>query len=50
VSIVSDPLLPKEMIDVALRAKGIKRAKQYYDQSSKYWAMLIDGEFPGRID
>ena len=50
VSIVSDPLLPKQMIDVALRAKAIKRAKQYYDQSSKYWAMLIDGEFQGRLD
>lgn len=45
VSIVSDPLLPNEMIDVSLRAKAIKRAKQYYDQSSKYWAMLIDEEF-----
>jgi phenylacetic acid degradation operon negative regulatory protein len=49
VSIVSDPLLPKEMIDVALRAKAIKRAKQYYDKSSKYWAMLIDGEFKEQI-
>jgi phenylacetic acid degradation operon negative regulatory protein len=50
VSIVSDPLLPKEMIDVVLRANAIKRAKRFYDQSSKYWAMLIDGEFDDRID
>jgi phenylacetic acid degradation operon negative regulatory protein len=50
VTVVSDPLLPKEMIDVNLRAKAIKRAKHYYDQSSKYWATLIDGQFDVRID
>jgi phenylacetic acid degradation operon negative regulatory protein len=44
VSIISDPLLPKEMVDVALCARAIKRAKRYYDQSSKYWAMLVDDE------
>lgn len=47
VMIVTDPLLPKDMIDTALRDKVVRHVKRYYDASSYYWAMLIDDALTG---